>query len=384
VLSFLQRHKGLVVVGVLLVLPAIMLIAQTRRVGSRGPVVGVILDVGGVVERGLLWATGGLMDAIEHYVTSVDSYDELVRLRRERVAVDVLDARVAELSIENERLRALANAAGTVSGPRPVGARVIGRTGAPLAHLVSIDKGSAHGLRRGDGVISVDGVVGVVLAVGRAHADVLTLTDPAAAIDVLVQRSRARGVLRGLGADDKYAAIVEDFDRLRDVQPGDPVVTGGIGARFPPGLLVGSVVDVDDRDDLTLRAVIRPAVDVARLEHVAVLIQREALAAPTIADDTTAVPPPIRRVKRKPRVRPEGAPESVGDPQATDDGDDAVEPGLDAGPAPPPAPPPEPPPAEPPPPPPEPPPPPTTPEPPPPPPTETPAGTTPATGGTPP
>jgi rod shape-determining protein MreC len=353
VLSFLQRHKGLVVVGVLLVLPAIMLIAQTRRGGGRGPVVGVILDVGGVIERGLLWASGGLMDAMEHYVTSVASYEELVRLRRERVAVDVLDARVAELSIENERLRALANAAAAINGPRPIGARVIGRTGAPLAHLVSIDKGSAHGLRRGDGVISVDGVVGVVLAVGRNHADVLTLTDPAAAIDVMVQRSRARGVLRGLGADDKYAAIVEDFDRLRDVQPGDPVVTGGIGARFPPGLLVGSVVDVDDRDDLTLRAVIRPAVDVARLEHVAVLIQREGLVTPTIDDDTTAVPPPIRRVKRKPRPRPEGSGltdatlEGVDEPAAavpdTDEtGDGGPAAAVDAGPppvAPPPAPP---------------------------------------------
>lgn len=303
-LSFLQRHKGLVVVGMLLVLPAVMLVAQTRRGGGRGPVVGVVLDVAGVIERGLLWAAGGLMDGVEHYVTSVGSYEELARLRRERSSVQGLEARVAELSIENERLRALANATQAINGPQPLGARVIGRTGAPLAHVVTVDKGSAHGVRRGDGVVSVNGVVGVVVAVGRAHADIQTLTDPAAAIDVLVQRSRARGVLRGLGANDKYAAVVEDFDRLRDVQKGDPVVTGGVGARFPVGLLVGHVVDVDERDDLTLRAVIRPSVEVARVEHVAILVERETPAAPTLDDDTAAVPPPIRRVKRKPRLRP--------------------------------------------------------------------------------
>jgi rod shape-determining protein MreC len=322
VLSFLQRHKGLVVVGVLLVLPAVMLVAQTRRGGGRGPVVGVILDVAGVIERALLWTAGGLMDGAEHYVTSVASYDELARLRRERASVQGLEARVAELSIENERLRALANAAQAIAGPRPIGARVIGRTGSPLAHIVTVDKGSAHGVRRGDGVISIDGVVGVVVAVGRFHADVQTLTDPAAAIDVLVQRSRARGVLRGLGADDKYAAVVEDFDRLRDVQKGDPVVTGGIGARFPVGLLVGSVVDVDDRDDLTLRAVIRPAIDVARLEHVAILVEREMPTAPSLDDDTTATPPPIRRVKRKPRPRPES--EADGSAVSTPAVDDAT------------------------------------------------------------
>jgi rod shape-determining protein MreC len=322
VLSFLQRHKGLVVVGVLLVLPAVMLVAQTRRGGGRGPVVGVILDVAGVIERALLWTAGGLMDGAEHYVTSVASYDELARLRRERASVQGLEARVAELSIENERLRALANAAQAIAGPRPIGARVIGRTGSPLAHIVTVDKGSAHGVRRGDGVISIDGVVGVVVAVGRFHADVQTLTDPAAAIDVLVQRSRARGVLRGLGADDKYAAVVEDFDRLRDVQKGDPVVTGGIGARFPVGLLVGSVVDVDDRDDLTLRAVIRPAIDVARLEHVAILVEREMPTAPSLDDDTTATPPPLRRVTRKPRPRPES--EADGSAVSTPAVDDAT------------------------------------------------------------
>ncbi len=304
-LSFLQRHKGLVVVGVLLVLPAVMLYAQTRRGGGRGPVVGALIDVAGAVERGLLWLSGGMLDSIEHYVTSVASYDELVRLRQERVAAEVLQAQVAELSIENERLRALANAASAVDGPRPLGARVIGRSGRPLARLITIDKGSSHGLRRGDGVIAEEGVVGVVLALGRAHADVLVLTDPASAIDVVVQRSRARGIVRGRGDDDKYAAVVEDFDRVRDVQPGDPLVTSGIGARFPPGLLVGRIVDVEDRDDLTLRALVQPAVSLGRIEYVAVLIGRDNPVAPALGDDETVVPAPARRLRRRLAPKPD-------------------------------------------------------------------------------
>jgi len=305
VLSFLQRHKGLVVVGVLLLLPAVMLYAQTRRGGGRGPVVGALIDVAGLVERGLLWVSGGILDGIEHYVTSVGSYEELVRLRQERIAADVLQTQVAELSIENERLRGLANAAGSIDGPRPLGARVIGRTGRPMARLITIDKGSSDGLRRGDGVIADEGVVGVVLALGRGHADVLVLSDPASAIDVVVQRSRARGIIRGRGDDDKYAAVVEDFDRLRDVQPGDDLVTSGIGARFPPGLLVGRIVDVEDRDDLTLRAVVQPAVSLGRVEHVAVLIGRENPTAPLLGDDETVVPAPASRLRRSKRPKPD-------------------------------------------------------------------------------
>ena len=297
-LSFLQRHKGLVVVGALLLLPAVMLYAQTRRGGGRGPVVGALLDASGVMERAMLWASGGLLDLIQHYVTSVNNQEELSQLRRERQSADALASRVEELSIENEHLRGLANASGAVDGPRPLGARVIGRSGQPLARLVTIDRGANHGVARGDGVIAEDGVVGVVLAVGRYSSDVLVLTDPASAIDVVVQRSRARGIIRGRGDDDKYAAVVEDFDRLRDVQPGDNVVTSGIGARFPVGMLVGSIVDVDDADDLTLRALIQPAVNLARVEHVAVLVGRPAPRAPALGDDDVQLAPPIRRVRR--------------------------------------------------------------------------------------
>ncbi len=301
-LSFLQRHRGLVIVGALLLLPLVMLYAQTRRGGGRGPVVGAVLDVASVVERGLLWASGGLLDTIDHYVSSVSSWDELSQLRRERQSVQALQARVEELSIENEHLRALANATSAVDGPRPLGARVIGRSGQPLTRLLTIDRGANHGVARGDGVIAEDGIVGVVLAVGRYSSDVLVMTDPTSAIDVVVQHSRARGIIRGRGDDDKYAGVVEDFDRLRDVKPGDAVVTSGIGARFPVGMMVGNIIDIDDADDLTVRALIKPAVQLDRVEHVAVLVGRDAPRAPALADDDVTLPPPIRRVHRAGRA----------------------------------------------------------------------------------
>jgi rod shape-determining protein MreC len=161
---------------------------------------------------------------------------------------------------------------------------VIGRRGQPLTRLIVVDKGARHGVRRGDGVISADGVVGVVLTVARTSAEVLLFSDATAALDILVQRSRARGILRGSGDHDRYAAVVEDFDRLRDVRAGDVVVTSGFGARFPPGTRVGTIVEVKDRDDLNVEALILPATNLARVEHVAVLVGREAPAPPSLGD----------------------------------------------------------------------------------------------------
>ncbi len=283
-LSFLQRHKGLVVVGVLLLLPLVLVYAQSKRGGTHGPLIGVVVDLSGLVERSVLWVSGGLSDALEHYVTSVASWDELATLRRERIARVALQDRITELSIENEALRALANAAAALDAPRPLGARVIGRRGQPLTRLIVLDKGSRHGVRRGDGVLGAEGVVGVVLSVARSTSEVLLVSDASSALDIVVQRSRARGILRGRGDEDRYAAVVEDFDRLRDVRPGDVVVTSGFGARFPAGTRVGVIAEVKDRDDLNVEALIVPAMNLARVEHVVVLVGRQSPPPPALGD----------------------------------------------------------------------------------------------------
>lgn len=316
-LQLLARYKGIVVVGVLLLMPLVLLYAQTKRPGARGPVVGVVVDVAAAMERALLWATGGILDGIDHYVTSVAAWDELMALRRERGMALAWWARAEELAKENEELRSLAQAAAPIDGPRPLGARVVGRTGAPLSNLITIDVGSVDGVRRGDGVIDKAGVVGLVLAVGRRASDVLLLSDSRSAIDVVVQRSRARGILRGTGAQDRYGARVEDFDKLREVKPGDAVVTSGLGARFPPGLLVGTVLEVEAPDNsLYVEAEIRPAATFERVEHVMVLIQRPPPRAPrlgeeSLEDDVDAGPPLDGAQGVAPRPRPATAAKAV-------------------------------------------------------------------------
>jgi hypothetical protein len=104
----------------------------------------------------------------------------------------------------------------------------------------------------------------------------MLLSDPSSSIDVRSQRTRARGALRGEDSDERYGAEVEDFDKLRDVKPGDVLITSGIATRFPPGLLVGTVIETSAPDDsLYLRAKVRPAARLDTLEYVLVLVHRD-------------------------------------------------------------------------------------------------------------
>ena len=274
--DFIARFRSALFVGALVSFCGVLLYAQSRTPQSRGPLVGAVVDVAGIIERGMLWVTGSIDDVIHTYVMNVGAQEELTQLRREQMSVPRFRSQLREIEKENEELKKLAALATQLNGPRGLSARVIGRTGAPLARILRIDRGSDDGIRRGDGVLSAKGVIGQVAATGKRTSDVLLLSDPGAAIDALIQRTRAKGIVQGTGDSEIYASRVENFDRHADVREGDVLVTSGIGTRFPPGLLIGFVKDTEIlEDNLYVRADVTPAASIDRVELVMVLRGRE-------------------------------------------------------------------------------------------------------------
>lgn len=275
--GWLSRNRRVLALTLFLLFPLILLYAQSRASSpARGPVVSAILDASSVVERSMLWCTEWISDAFTHYVDSVDSAEELSRLRRAERSIASKEAEIAALQRENEELKHLANVISRIDGPRPLGARVVGRTGTPMTRMIRLDRGIDDGIRRGDAVISADGAVGTVTSVSRLASDVMLLTDPASAVDIMVLRTRDQGVLRGLGDDKHYRAQVNDFDRTIQLAAGDVLVASGLASRFPPGVPVGVIDKVARPEEgLYLRAEVKPFVSFEKLETVSVLVGRE-------------------------------------------------------------------------------------------------------------
>jgi len=119
------------------------------------------------------------------------------------------------------------------------------------------------------GVVTPLGVVGQVVSVTGRTAKVLLLTDPSSGIDVLVQRTRARGIVSG---SLDYGTILKYVKRSEDVQEGDRLITSGIDGVFPKGLLVGTVTKAR-KQQLGLFQLIEvtPAVLASRTEEVLVV-----------------------------------------------------------------------------------------------------------------
>jgi rod shape-determining protein MreC len=205
------------------------------------------------------------------------NYIVLIHLQRENV---MLRQKVAELQKEsdqrremvyaNERLRHLLQFRERISSS-VVAAEVIGQDPSSWFKTMTLNKGERDGVRKGMAVISPEGVVGQILKTSPYHSTVLLITDYNSALDGLVQRTRAKTIVEGLGEN---RCQLKYLLRSEEVMVGDRVVTSGLGGNFPKGLTVGEIRRVDKKEyGIFQNAELVPSVDLTKLEEVLVITE---------------------------------------------------------------------------------------------------------------
>jgi rod shape-determining protein MreC len=150
-----------------------------------------------------------------------------------------------------------------------IAASVIARDVSPFMHYVIIDRGSDDGLRKGMPVITQQGLVGSIAAVTAGAARVQLINDPGSSINVVLQQSGEEAVLNG-----QITGEIE-LDMIRQnasIQPGDLVMTSGLGGNYPANIFVGQVITVrNEASALFQTASVQPAVDFSQLEIVLII-----------------------------------------------------------------------------------------------------------------
>lgn len=158
-----------------------------------------------------------------------------------------------------------------------IGARVIGAPLSPQFRVLRlrIDRGDRD-VQTGMPVIVGAGPVGRIDKVYGDYADVVLISDPSSKIEVVIPRTGGRGLLIGNGKPDSYACKIEWLERQLKpegkIAVGDEVVTSGLGASFPPGLVVGKVTKINGDDGMFQSVEVEPVVDVSRVRAVMVLL----------------------------------------------------------------------------------------------------------------
>ena len=234
-----------------------------------------------VIERGALSVFAPILKPTAQlsgfFEAAWDGYINLMNVHREnlklRDEIKVLNTRVVagnEAQKSNQRLAHLLEMKDTVKTPT-LSASVVGEDVSAWFRTLVIDRGSTSGILDGMAVVAADGVVGQIVKVAPSTSRVLLLTDHASGIAATIQRSRARGVVKG---KEGGLCSLEFATREEDVKIGDVVVSSGIGGVFLKGLPIGEVTMVKRGEYGIFQTVtIRPAVNIAHLEEVLVVMR---------------------------------------------------------------------------------------------------------------
>ena len=119
-------------------------------------------------------------------------------------------------------------------------AKVVHMTTDQLHNYLTINRGSIDGIQRGQGIRNADGVVGIVRTVGPNYSVVLPIISTLSNLSCRFTKNDYLGTLQWDGKDIRFAQLA-DVSSHMVVNPGDTIVTSGLGPVFPEGIPVGIV-----------------------------------------------------------------------------------------------------------------------------------------------
>ncbi|MFN8260576.1 MAG: rod shape-determining protein MreC [Chitinophagales bacterium] len=119
-------------------------------------------------------------------------------------------------------------------------AKIVNNTISKSINFITIDKGSIDGIQKGLGVVSSNGVVGIVTNVSEHFSLVMSVVSVKSLIGVRHKKTNALGNLRWNG-DDPYTLQVDGMSKTLPIKKNDTILTAGFSSIFPPDIVVATV-----------------------------------------------------------------------------------------------------------------------------------------------
>lgn len=190
-------------------------------------------------------------------------------LEQENAALQTEVIELQEQLREAEVYYALLDFARSSPEDQYIAALVIGRDPSPFMDYVILDHGTNDGVKAGMPVVTEKGLIGRIDGVTANASRVQLITSIDFQANVVTQDTETEGVLNGSITGD---LTMEMVSQDRKLQPGDLVLTSGLGGNFPGDVLVGEVGTVIKRENALFQScTIQSAVDFSSLEVVLII-----------------------------------------------------------------------------------------------------------------
>ena len=257
---------------------------------------GVLLSAGAIASKfgglGLNNAVGIILLPIERVVDyiagGIDGYNqyfgEFDRLKAENAGlkehISSMQGNIedAEKTLsENEWLRGFFKLKIENEHFELMDAQIISRRSGNVMSELTIDKGTFHGVKLNCPVITSSGIIGSVTELGATYCKISTLLSPSSGVSAYIRRTGEIGIVESsfeYSLEGKY--IIRYLPQDCDVQPGDAVISSGLGSIFPKGLVIGYIESLqNDPFSHTVYGVVTPADDIESVKKVMVILSTE-------------------------------------------------------------------------------------------------------------
>ncbi len=266
----LRRRRGTLFIVILIVCAIILVSLQLSGRYEGNPLHTLVLRVISPPQRAFHWVIASIRSVLQNHIVLVDLKQENLRLQEEVHRLQREKDELRESSYVAERLRRLLQFKARVQATM-IPAEVIAYSPSAWFRTIVINKGFRDGVQKGMPVVTWEGVVGKVMRTSSGSSIILLVVDRNSSIDVLVQRTRTRGLVEGEGGSRCQLRYVPRTD---DIEAGDHLITSGLGGIFPKGLSMGDVVRVERKEyGLFQEVEVRPSADFSRLEEVIVILR---------------------------------------------------------------------------------------------------------------
>lgn len=269
--ELLQRHRVAILAFLGLTLPLFLFFVHGRHPRKTTVVEVALMDITGPVQEAASRALSGISDLWNGYIALTDVHDDNDKLREDlRVLTEKAD-RVRQLELENAALRTMLDFKKQRRELVTIGAHLIGKDVSPYTRVLrlAIDAGEDAHVLEGMPVINADGLIGRVHRVSSSFAEVMLVVDSRSTVNVRVSGKGVVGTVTGTSSQYSYDARMSYLTKAEPLAQGDLLVTSGHDKVFPPGLRVGYIRSIEERQrGVEYELQVTPAVNFSDLDLV--------------------------------------------------------------------------------------------------------------------
>jgi rod shape-determining protein MreC len=266
---FQKRYPTIIIACILLVISLIVLSYSVKKDSETGFFRKLVLEISAPLVKAINIPITELNTAWKRYLFLVRLQEENRRLHKENALLTNKLLQYRDAYLEGIRLQKMLNLRERLPYPSS-SARVIAKSQTSLIKTISIDKGTADGLKTGFPVMADRGAVGRIVESSWHASKILLLIDETSRIDATLQESRTQAILQG---DGSGTCLLKYIPKTETVKVGDIVISSGLTGLFPKGSPLGVVTMVDNSEHGLFQKVrVAPFVDFAKLEEILVIL----------------------------------------------------------------------------------------------------------------